>query len=90
MTDQQVTIELVTSPGCRNCTAVRSMIQRVLDEFDAAFTEIDLTDHPEYAHEYQLCSAPAVIIDGQLAFQGRVSEEAFRRQFTTIHPREST
>lgn len=84
---ERVTVELVTSPGCRNCATVRSMIQRVLGEFDAEFREIDLTDHPEYAREYQLWSAPAVIIDGQREFHGRVSEDAFRRRLSTIHER---
>lgn len=82
---EQVTIELVTSPDCRNCVTVRAMIQRVLSEFDAAFREIDLTDHPEYVREYHVLSAPAVIIDGQREFQGRVSEDAFRHRLSTIH-----
>jgi glutaredoxin len=86
----QPTIELVTSPGCTKCAAVRSTIHHVLQDISAEYTEIDLTEHPEYARDYHLLSAPAVIINGQLEFHGRVSATALRHRLSAIQNGDTT
>lgn len=79
-------IELVTSPGCTNCEAVRTTVRAVLSEFDAEFVEVDITDQPDYVLEYRLMSAPAVIINEQREFQGRITEEALRERLAELQP----
>lgn len=86
MSEHHLRIELVTSPGCTNCDAVRTTIHAVLSEFEAEFVEVDITDHPEYVREYRLVSAPAVIINGQREFQGRVAESALRERIAELRP----
>jgi glutaredoxin len=86
----QLTIELVTSPGCTKCATVRSTIHHVLQDVTAEYTEVDLTEHPEYARDYHLLSAPAVIINGQLELQGRVSATALRQRLGAIQNGETT
>lgn len=42
--------------------------------------EVDIFDHPEIALAHRVLTTPALLIDGQLAFTGRVPEAALRQR----------
>ncbi|MDY6778880.1 MAG: thioredoxin family protein [Candidatus Nanohaloarchaea archaeon] len=72
------TVKMLKTPGCKSCERSREVIKSLQDEFDFVFEEIDLTERPELAQEYQVMAAPGIVIDGELVFQGGVSEQELR------------
>ncbi len=44
------------------------------DAYRIEVREVDLTEQPEVVGEYGIWSTPALVIDGELAFVGRVNE----------------
>jgi len=59
-------IEIMTTPGCSNC----SVVERMLDELSISYDIIDVTEKPEYLEKYPIYTAPGVVIDGKLEFTG--------------------
>ncbi|PIN82559.1 MAG: glutaredoxin [Nitrosopumilales archaeon CG11_big_fil_rev_8_21_14_0_20_33_24] len=59
-------IEILTTPGCSNC----SVVERMLDELNLQYEIIDVTEKPEYLEKYPIYTAPGVVIDGKLEFTG--------------------
>lgn len=59
-------IEILTTPGCSNC----SVVERMLDELNFSYDVVDVTEKPEYLEKYPIYTAPGVIIDGKLEFTG--------------------
>ncbi|EPA05982.1 thioredoxin family protein [Candidatus Nitrosarchaeum limnium] len=59
-------IEILTTPGCSNC----SVVERMLDELNFSYDIIDVTEKPEYLEKYPIYTAPGVVIDGKLEFTG--------------------
>lgn len=59
-------IEILTTPGCSNC----SVVERILDELKIPYDVIDVTEKPEYLQKYPIYTAPGVVIDGKLEFTG--------------------
>lgn len=57
-------IEIMTTPGCSNC----SVVERMLDELNFSYDIIDVTEKPEYLEKYPIYTAPGVAIDGKLEF----------------------
>lgn len=64
-------IEILTTPGCTNCSAVEKM----LDEMKVPYEVIDVTEKPEYLEKYPIYTAPGVVIDGKLEFTGVPKKE---------------
>jgi glutaredoxin len=77
-----MTVEIVMlhTPGCRSCEQARHTIESVAEDFPVEFKEKDLTEHPELAAEHNVMSAPGIVIDGELVFQGGVSENELREE----------
>jgi glutaredoxin len=59
-------IEILTTPGCSNC----SVVEKMLDEMGVFYDVIDVTKKPEYLQKYPIYTAPGVVIDGKLEFTG--------------------
>jgi glutaredoxin len=77
-------VEFITMPGCVQCAKAKAVIEKVKPDFsDMRVTYLDATEHPELIEKYKIMSAPGIIIDGDLAFTGGVSEAALRERLTT-------
>lgn len=59
-------VEILTTPGCSNC----SVVEKMLDEMGVSYDVIDVTKKPEYLQKYPIYTAPGVVIDGKLEFTG--------------------
>ncbi len=77
-----ISVQLVTAPGCSKCEQVKAAIKDALGqlhgEYPIDLQELNLLDHPELTSEYDILATPALIINGELAFSGRVNERALR------------
>ncbi|KKK85541.1 hypothetical protein LCGC14_2772270, partial [marine sediment metagenome] len=49
-------IEILTTPGCSNC----SVVERMLDEMKVSYEVIDVTEKPEYLDKYPIFTAPGI------------------------------
>ncbi len=70
------TVELYYSDTCHNCHQVRALLMETLPR-NMKFKEINIS-YPEgkqKAAELNIMSVPAVVIDGEIVFSGRVSKE---------------
>lgn len=59
-------VEILTTPGCTNC----SVVERMLDELKIPYDVIDVTEKPEYLEKYPIYTAPGLVIDEKLEFTG--------------------
>ena len=59
-------VEILTTPGCSNC----SVVEKMLDEIGVSYDVIDVTKKPEYLQKYPIYTAPGVVINGKLEFTG--------------------
>lgn len=74
-------VQFITMPGCVQCAKAKAVIERVNPDFpDMRVTYIDATERPDLIQKYKIMSAPGIIIDGELAFTGGVSEAALRER----------
>ena len=86
-----ITIELLSAPGCANCRAAKVMVARLIETERAQFPdliveEVDVTQHPEVAVKYRVMSAPAIAINGELAFVGVPQEEELKKRLRVLSP----
>jgi len=77
----EVYIEMLTSPGCANCPAVKKLLKELADELkgDVTVEEVDITVEPTRAVQYGVMSVPAVAINGILKFVGVPKREELKR-----------
>lgn len=79
-----INVQLVAAPGCSKCIEVKEAITRALDQLNGDYpielTELNLPDHPELTDRYEIWSTPALIINDELAFHGRVGEQELREK----------
>ena len=59
-------IEVLTTPDCANC----NVLEKMLDEMGTSYQIIDVTENPEYLQKYPIFTAPGLVIDGKLEFNG--------------------
>lgn len=59
-------VEILTTPGCSNC----SVVEKMLDEVGISYDVVDVTEKPEYLQKYPIYTAPGVVINGKLEFVG--------------------
>ena len=64
-------IEILTTPGCSNC----SVVERMLDEMKVSYEVIDVTEKPEYLEKYPIFTAPGIVINEKLEFTGVPKKE---------------
>ena len=68
-------IKVITAPGCIKCHDLIGM----LDAMSVQFQTIDITRHPKYLKKYMIMTAPALIIDGRLAYTGVPNHRRLKR-----------
>lgn len=59
-------VEILTTPGCSNC----SVVEKMLDKMGVSYDTIDVTEKPEYLQKYPIYTAPGIVINGKLEFTG--------------------
>jgi glutaredoxin len=64
-------IEILTTPGCSNC----SVVEKMLDEMKVSYEVIDVTEKPEYLEKYPIFTAPGIVINEKLEFTGVPKKE---------------
>ena len=64
-------IEILTTPGCSNC----SVVEKMLDEMKVSYEVIDVTEKPEYLKKYPIFTAPGIVINEKLEFTGLPKKE---------------
>lgn len=78
MNNTPIAVQLVTAPGCSKCEQAKQVIASAVDqhrgEYQIELTEVNLVEQPEIAAEHDIWSTPALVINGELVFQGRVDE----------------
>jgi len=77
----EVYIEMLTSPGCANCPAVKKLLKELTAELkgDITVEEVDITVEPTRAVQYGVMSVPAVAINGILKFVGVPKREELKK-----------
>ena len=65
---------IVLGSGCAKCNSVYETIKKVVNETDANFT-FRKEGNIMKIMEYKVMCTPAIIIDGEVVFQGRVPSE---------------
>ncbi len=78
------TVELYYSDTCHNCHSLRALLLEVLPK-NMKFKEINIS-YPEgqrRASELNIMSVPAVAIDGDVMFVGRVSKEEILKEINS-------
>lgn len=88
MRDQPITIQLVTAPSCANCLKAQKAISDTVDalgrEYPIEFSELELTEHPELLAQYDIWGTPALIINDELVFVGKVDEQQLREKLADV------
>jgi len=72
-------IEILTTPGCSNC----SIVEKMLDEMNISYDVIDVTEKPEYLEKYPIFTAPGVVIDDKLEFTGVPKKQELMEKLKT-------
>ncbi len=88
-----ISVQLVTAPGCQKCVqakqALADAIEQSRDDYQVELHEVDLTEHPEVAAEYDIWATPALIVDGELAAVSRVNPQTLRQRLAAVAARSS-
>ena len=65
-------IELLYSPGCKQCDTARSGLkaatEQICSDHPLMWTELNVLEHLDYAVELGVLKLPAIAIDGELVF----------------------
>lgn len=78
------TVELYYSDTCHNCHQLRALLLEILPR-TMKFKEINIS-HPEgqrRASELNIMSVPAIAIDGEVVFVGRVTREEILKEISS-------
>jgi len=78
------TVELYYSDTCQNCHQLRAILMEILPK-NMKFKEINIS-YPEgqrRASELNIMSVPAVAIDGEVMFVGRISREEILKEISS-------
>ena len=59
-------IQVLTTPGCSNCT----ILEKMLNKLGISFDLIDVSENPEFLERYPIFTAPGLVINGKLEFNG--------------------
>lgn len=71
-------IEILTTPGCSNC----SVVEKMLDELNFSYDVIDVTEKPEYLEKYHIFTAPGIVIDDKLEFTGILKKQELLKKLS--------
>ncbi len=84
-----VKVEILVSPRCAYCDAVKKRVYRVVEELkaqkiDIRVEEIDVLKHPEIMLKYEISSTPALAVNGKLTFIGVPKEDEIRHHLQSL------
>lgn len=75
---KMVKVQILTTPGCSSCIKVEKM----LDEMKIKYQVIDITKNPKIVEKYHVMSAPGIVINGKLEFQGVPSKKELKEKLS--------
>ena len=70
-------VEVLTTPGCKNCDILEKMLEKLLIHYDL----IDVTEKPEYLKKYPIFTAPGLVINDKLEFTGIPKYDELKNKF---------
>ena len=70
-------VEVLTTPGCKNCDILEKMLEKLLVHYDL----IDVTEKPEYLKKYPIFTAPGLVINDKLEFTGIPKYDELKNKF---------
>ena len=73
-------VEVLTTPGCTNC----SVLEKMLDDFGISYDVIDVTEKPVYLEKYPIFTAPGLIIDEKLEFTGIPKKNELKKKLRIL------
>lgn len=84
-----VKVEILVSPSCAYCDAMKRRVYRVVEELkarkiDVSVKEIDVLKHPEIMLKYEISSTPALAVNSTLAFIGVPQEDEIIRHIESL------
>jgi len=84
-----VKVEILVSPKCAYCDAVKRRVYKVVEELkaqkiDVSVKETDVIRHPEIMLKYEITSTPAIAVNGKLAFIGVPKEEEIKHHIESL------
>ena len=77
---KEVTLEMVSSPGCQHCQAFRTFWEPLAKNWpNVKFEDVDVTmlKGQELAGKHMIFASPGVILNGELFSTGGVNKEKF-------------
>lgn len=88
MPSPPIAIQLITATGCANCLKAQETVADIItgleDEYAITLSELNLTDHPELLSQHDIWATPALIVDDELAFVGKVDEQRLREKLAVV------
>ena len=75
-------IQLITAgKGCIKCQTAKKKIDDVLKDYKGKVTieELDITEDPSVLGKFSIMATPAIIINGELAFEGTLNEKELNK-----------
>lgn len=75
--EKNITVQLVSTPGCTHCEQVREVLREVKPEYpDIQIQELDATnpDGLELVTKHGILTSPGVIINGELFATGGINK----------------
>jgi len=84
-----VKVEILISPHCAYCDAMKRRVYKVVEELKAqkinvSVEEIDVLKHPEIRLKYEISSTPALAVNGRLLFIGVPKEDEIRHHLESL------
>ena len=80
-----IKVEVFSLPGCGQCSASLDALKQVVLSFDPhtfSWQEIDLLAHIDEAVQLGILTAPAIAINGRLAFSALPSPKQLQAELT--------
>lgn len=71
----QIKIEVFGSSGCAKCDELKSEIEEIVSEKNLSNVSVEKVEDVSELAERGIMSTPAVAIDGDVKFKGRVPEK---------------
>lgn len=80
-----IKMQIITVKGCECCEEIKKYIENVKKDFPDLGVEIlDSAEHPALIKKYNILSAPGIVINGKLEFNGETKEEDLRKRLEKI------
>jgi glutaredoxin len=74
-----IQVVLLTRPGCHLCDQMKAVLDRAMRGLPLEATEVDISKDPALEERHGM-DIPVLLIDGEKAFEHRVTERALRER----------